>query len=68
LCFSIRAESPVFTFSLFFSFGNNRYFHGFLITLHIIIVNFVGLAIMIRIKDTHVEKDKTGKWLAGEVG
>ena len=39
-----------------------------LITLHQIIINYINMANLNRIKVVLVEKGKTGKWLAEEIG
>ena len=39
-----------------------------LITLHQIIINYINMANLKRIKVVLVEKGKTGKWLAEEIG
>lgn len=46
----------------------NRLYHRILITLHQIIINYINMANLNRIKVVLVEKGKTGKWLAEEIG
>lgn len=46
----------------------NRFYHRILITLHQIIINYINKANLNRIKVVLVEKGKTGKWLAEEIG
>lgn len=46
----------------------NRLYHRILITLHQIIINYINMANLNRIKIVLVEKGKTGKWLAEEIG
>ena len=46
----------------------NRFYHRILITLHQIIINYINIANLNRIKVVLVEKGKTGKWLAEEIG
>lgn len=50
-----------------FSFDNSRYFHGILIPLYQIIINYSGMKKLNRIKVVLVEKGKTGKWLADKL-
>ena len=45
-----------------------RFIHKILITLHEIIINYTRMANLNRIKLVLVEKNKTGKWLADELG
>lgn len=45
-----------------------RYSHGIFIPLHQIIINYSDMANLNRIKLVLVEKNKTGKWLADELG
>lgn len=45
-----------------------RLYHKILIPLHQIITNYSSMANLNRIKVVLVEKGKTGKWLAEEVG
>lgn len=47
---------------------NKRQFHTILLYLHQIIINYSIMANLNRIKVVLVEKGKTGKWLAEEVG
>ena len=49
-------------------FNNSRYFHRILIPLYQIIINCNIMANLNRIKLVLVEKNKTGKWLADELG
>ena len=46
----------------------NRLYHRILITLHQIIINYINMANLNRIKVVLVEKGKTGKWLAEKIG
>ena len=46
----------------------NRLYHRILIPLHRIIINYCSMANLNRIKVVLVEKGKTGKWLAEEIG
>lgn len=46
----------------------NRLYHRILIPLHGIIINYCSMANLNRIKVVLVEKGKTGKWLAEEIG
>lgn len=46
----------------------NRFYHRILITLHQIIINYINKANLNKIKVVLVEKGKTGKWLAEEIG
>ena len=46
----------------------NRLYHRILITSHQIIINYTNMANLNRIKVVLVEKGKTGKWLAEEIG
>lgn len=46
----------------------NRLYHSILIPLHKIIINYTNMANLNRIKVVLVEKGKTGKWLAEEIG
>ena len=48
--------------------GNNRLFPGILIPLHQISINCGVMTKLNRIKVVLVEKGKTGKWLADELG
>lgn len=48
--------------------GNNRLFPGILIPLHQITINCGIMTKLNRIKVVLVEKGKTGKWLADELG
>gem|GEM_PF-188667 len=50
------------------SFDNTHYLHKILIHLHQIIINCNIMANLNRIKLVLVEKNKTGKWLADELG
>ena len=45
-----------------------RFIHKILIPLHEIIINYTRMANLNRIKLVLVEKNKTGKWLADELG
>ena len=51
-----------------FSIDNIRVFHKFVIPLREIIINYIIMPILNRIKVVLVEKGKTGKWLADELG
>lgn len=48
--------------------ANNRYSHNILIPLHQIYINSNNMDNLNRIKVVLVEKNKTGKWLADELG
>lgn len=48
--------------------GDNRYSHNILIPLHQIYINSNNMDNLNRIKVVLVEKNKTGKWLADELG
>jgi ribosome-binding protein aMBF1 (putative translation factor) len=50
------------------STDNIRVFHKFVIPLHEIIINYRIMPNLNRIKVVLVEKGKTGKWLADELG
>lgn len=51
-----------------FSFDISRFFHGILIPLHQISNILRSMANINRIKVVLVEKGKTGRWLANELG
>ena len=48
--------------------ANDRYSHNILIPLHQIYINSNNMDNLNRIKVVLVEKNKTGKWLADELG
>ena len=48
--------------------ANNRYSHNILIPLHQIYIHSNNMDNLNRIKVVLVEKNKTGKWLADELG
>ena len=51
-----------------FFLNKGRFSHKILIPLHEIIINYSDMANLNRIKLVLVEKNKTGKWLADELG
>lgn len=53
---------------MLFFLSNNRYSHNILIPLHQIYINSNNMDNLNRIKVVLVEKNKTGKWLADELG